>query len=180
MNCQGSLKYNAGMGNPEMTPQQAWAIIQEKHRRLAAQDYTLFLETGHLETLEDESNPISVLMQVGKKSAIYDRDRRLFLGTNPQIRLTSRQNMIFTLLLDHPNILQPYGKVYNALFPNDVSNNTPREVVELLRPHMSRLRDVLETVHPDLPNTIETVRGAGYVYLPHSSLQEESSLPPQG
>jgi len=169
------------MGNPEMTPQQAWALIQKKHENLARREYECYLATGHIEPLDDESNPIYILIQAGDRPITYNRDRRtLFRGKNPQARLSVMENKIYILLLETPNVLQSYEKMYKTFYPDDVSHNSPRDLADMFRPYVSRLRDALEEVHPDLPKTIETVRGAGYVYLPHSSLQKESSLPPQG
>lgn len=158
----------------EMTPQEAWILIQEKHKRLANAAFTRFLKTGKLDvSSEDEPPSTYVITSAAKKSLTYDSGRRIFIRDGKSYgHLTKNENLLFTLLLAQPDEILTYKQLYLHFYPDDTQPVSTRQLAELFRPAISRLREKLEQLDPTLPDIIQTVRGTGYVYTLHFSLRE--------
>ena len=156
------------MSGKEYTPAEAWQLIQDKHRQLAVQEFRAFMQTGLLQADETDQFPTYQLTDSGASSLFYDSSVRKFLKQNEvKAELTKFQDLIFKTLLDHPDEVQTYRALYRLINPEDKTDYKDHTYVELMRPHMSRLRERLDEADPHLLDRIQTVRGTGYRYTMH-------------
>jgi hypothetical protein len=125
--------------------QEAWALIKQKHEKLAYEEFTIYLRTGHLNLEKGEGpEPIYVLINEGEQSVIFDSGQQILTQAEQKyVELTKNEN-----------------------------KRKDKEIAEILRPLVSRLRIKLGEAHESLPNIVKTIRGKGYVYIPHSTLRE--------
>jgi DNA-binding winged helix-turn-helix (wHTH) protein len=172
LDSRDNLKYNFAM-NHEVSPQQAWEIIQEKHKKLALKEYTLFLQTGRLDNMEGTNHSSYTVIYHPKNPVIYTSDQRvLSVGKEKKARLTKLEHQLYTLLLDSPGRLFTHQDIYTTIYTEDHRPYENIFAVETLRPVVARLREKLDIAHVELRNTVESVRGEGYIYLPHPSLAQ--------
>ena len=154
--------------------QEAWALIKQKHDKLAYEEFTIYLRTGNL-NLEtaDSPQPIYVLLNQGKRSLIFDSGQRTITQSGKiKTTFTPHENKFMQILLPQPHIAQTFGMLYPHFYPEDTQKRSNKEIAEIMRPLVSRLRIKLAEANESLPQIISSIRGTGYVYIPHSTLRE--------
>lgn len=126
---------------------------------------------------------MSVLKEV---YPLIKRDRQLLtldgrhgvvrLGTDIlPYQLTPAQRTVMISVMNQPYTVVSSAELFAELNPR-YKNPFPLYIHETIRPIMSKLRDALEEIDPELPRTVRTSRKLGYMFIPHLSVMTNYQL----
>lgn len=107
--------------------------------------------------------PLERLLQAGPIT--LDREKRHAVISGPPaqtVELTENEAAILAYLMEHPDQVTSCQELAGSALSYAVTEQEARSIV---RPHIFRLRQKLET-EPDEPRLIRTVRGRGYLFAP--------------
>lgn len=126
--------------------------------------------TGSIESETSNADRIPLYLN-GNNSVSYSTSRHWFYIDNKvEAPLGPTMNHLLLDFLHHPNEVLSQIVLYSSLYPESPFPTTKADLLvvrNLIQPSVSRLRVTLRKLNPELQKAIQTVRGSGYLYVPH-------------